>query len=76
MLVTHGLGFLKYADQIVVMSDGVITEIGSYEQLIKNGCAFADFLETYLMKRPVAELVEEDNGRKRQPVAAGDLSTS
>ena len=47
MLVTHGIGFLPQCDQIVVMVDGRITEIGSYSALVDNNQAFAEFLRNY-----------------------------
>lgn len=33
------------------MKKGEISEIGSYEELIRNGGAFAEFLETYLTQK-------------------------
>ena len=47
ILVTHGIGFLPQCDVIVVMTDGQITEVGSYTELIENNGAFAQFLQTY-----------------------------
>ena len=44
VLVTHGISFLPQVDQIVVMKDGRISEFGTYEQLLANKGAFADFL--------------------------------
>ncbi|XP_068605615.1 multidrug resistance-associated protein 1 [Brachionichthys hirsutus] len=47
VLVTHGLSYLPQADLILVMVEGEITEIGSYQQLLATDGAFADFLRTY-----------------------------
>ena len=47
ILVTHGVAFLPQCDVIVVMVDGQITEVGSYNELIDNDGAFAQFLHTY-----------------------------
>ena len=47
ILVTHGIGFLPQCDVIVVMADGQITEVGSYNELIENDGAFAQFLQNY-----------------------------
>ena len=44
VLVTHGIGFLTLVDQIVVMKDGRISEMGTYEDLLANKGAFAEFL--------------------------------
>ena len=42
--MTHGIGFLSEMDQIVVMKDGTISEIGTYDELMNNRGAFAEFL--------------------------------
>ncbi|XP_068192205.1 multidrug resistance-associated protein 1 isoform X2 [Antennarius striatus] len=47
VLVTHGLSYLPQADLILVMVEGEITEIGSYQQLLSTDRAFAEFLRTY-----------------------------
>uniref|UniRef100_A0A8C5PJK7 Canalicular multispecific organic anion transporter 1 n=1 Tax=Leptobrachium leishanense TaxID=445787 RepID=A0A8C5PJK7_9ANUR len=47
ILVTHGISFLKYTDEIVVIVDGRVTEKGSYKTLQSNNGAFAEFLRTY-----------------------------
>ena len=58
ILVTHGIGFLPQCDVIVVMTDGQITEVGSYTELIKNDGDFAQFLQTYQS----SETNEDENG--------------
>lgn len=47
ILVTHGVGFLPYVDEIVVLVDGQVSEIGSYNSLRASRGAFAEFLDTY-----------------------------
>uniref|UniRef100_A0A087YGI1 Multidrug resistance-associated protein 1 n=1 Tax=Poecilia formosa TaxID=48698 RepID=A0A087YGI1_POEFO len=47
VLVTHGLSFLPQTDLILVMVDGEITEVGSYQELMVQEGAFAEFLRTY-----------------------------
>ncbi|KAG8432958.1 hypothetical protein GDO86_017284 [Hymenochirus boettgeri] len=47
VLVTHGVSYLPQMDSIIVMVDGKITEIGSYQELLKQDGAFAEFLRTY-----------------------------
>jgi ATP-binding cassette subfamily C (CFTR/MRP) protein 1 len=44
ILVTHGIGYLPQMDQIVVLKDGKISEIGTYDELMNNRGAFAEFL--------------------------------
>ena len=48
VLVTHGIGYLKKMDDIVVLKDGEISEQGSYDELMMSGGAFADFLVQHL----------------------------
>uniref|UniRef100_A0A3P9ASD7 Canalicular multispecific organic anion transporter 1 n=1 Tax=Maylandia zebra TaxID=106582 RepID=A0A3P9ASD7_9CICH len=47
ILVTHGISFLPYVDEIVVLENGVISEVGSYETLRASGGTFSKFLDTY-----------------------------
>lgn len=47
LFVTHGLSFLPQCDQVIVLSNGRISEMGTYDQLLQNNGAFAEFLRTY-----------------------------
>lgn len=47
ILVTHGVSFLPYVDEIVVLVDGVVSEVGSYNSLRSSKGAFSEFLDTY-----------------------------
>ncbi|GFO05509.1 canalicular multispecific organic anion transporter 1, partial [Plakobranchus ocellatus] len=49
VLVTHGAHWLPMVDSIVVLENGHITETGSYEDLMAQNGAFADFIRTYLL---------------------------
>lgn len=42
--MTHGITFLPQVDQIVVLKDGSISEIGTYKELVARKGAFAEFL--------------------------------
>jgi len=48
MLVTHAIHWLPSVDSVVVMRNGQISEIGSYQDLLSHDKAFAQFLKTYL----------------------------
>ncbi|XP_061083740.1 ATP-binding cassette sub-family C member 2-like [Conger conger] len=50
ILVTHGVSFLPQVDEIVVLVDGKVSEIGSYNNLKASGRAFSEFLRTYAME--------------------------
>lgn len=47
VLVTHGLSYLPQVNLILVMVEGEVTEMGSYQQLMATDGAFAEFLRTY-----------------------------
>ncbi|CAC5378593.1 ABCC1 [Mytilus coruscus] len=47
VVVTHGLRWLPFVDKIIVMVDGTISEIGTYEELLSHDGAFAQFLKIY-----------------------------
>lgn len=65
ILVTHGVHWLPQVDTILVLSNGQISEIGTYEELMTHNGAFAQFLTTYLTQHnnedsDVDEEEEED----------------
>ncbi|RXM37152.1 Multidrug resistance-associated protein 1 [Acipenser ruthenus] len=47
VLVTHGLSYLPQVDLILVLVDGEITEMGSYQELLNRQGAFAEFIRAY-----------------------------
>lgn len=55
VLVTHGISFLPQVDHIVVIVDGKVTEMGSYQELLKQNGAFAEFLRNYSFDDHVEE---------------------
>ncbi|MGH0124216.1 UNVERIFIED_CONTAM: hypothetical protein FKN15_024645 [Acipenser sinensis] len=50
VLVTHGLSYLPQVDLILVLVDGEITEMGSYQELLNRQGAFAEFIHAYASK--------------------------
>ncbi|XP_037399860.1 canalicular multispecific organic anion transporter 2 isoform X3 [Pygocentrus nattereri] len=50
ILVTHGISFLPQVDNIMVLVDGMVSEMGSYQDLLKQNGAFADFLRNYSLE--------------------------
>lgn len=50
VLVTHGLTYLKHCDQVIVVKDGTISEMGTYKELMNNNGAFSEFLEEFLLE--------------------------
>uniref|UniRef100_A0A3B5LYX7 ATP-binding cassette, sub-family C (CFTR/MRP), member 2 n=1 Tax=Xiphophorus couchianus TaxID=32473 RepID=A0A3B5LYX7_9TELE len=47
VLVTHGISFLPYVDEVVVLVNGQVSEVGSYQSLRASKGAFSEFLDTY-----------------------------
>ena len=47
ILVTHGVHFLPRVDKILVVSDGTISEAGTYEELLARKGQFSEFLKTH-----------------------------
>ncbi|XP_068161646.1 ATP-binding cassette sub-family C member 3 isoform X2 [Antennarius striatus] len=55
ILVTHGISFLPQVDNIMVLVEGNVSEMGSYQELLNQNGAFAEFLRNYAL-----EDIEED----------------
>lgn len=47
-------------DTVVVITDGRISEIGSYEELMDHDGPFAQFLKAYLIEKAETEEDDED----------------
>uniref|UniRef100_A0A3Q2TZ47 ABC-type glutathione-S-conjugate transporter n=1 Tax=Fundulus heteroclitus TaxID=8078 RepID=A0A3Q2TZ47_FUNHE len=47
ILVTHGVSFLPYVDEVVVLLNGQISEVGSCQSLHAQKGVFSAFLDTY-----------------------------
>ncbi|XP_076856191.1 ATP-binding cassette sub-family C member 3 isoform X1 [Brachyhypopomus gauderio] len=56
ILVTHGISFLPQVDNILVLVDGRVSEMGSYQDLLKQNGAFAEFLRNYSLE----DIIEDD----------------
>uniref|UniRef100_A0A8C0VIR1 ABC-type glutathione-S-conjugate transporter n=1 Tax=Cyanistes caeruleus TaxID=156563 RepID=A0A8C0VIR1_CYACU len=51
VLVTHTINILPQVDNIVFLVDGMISETGSYQELLQRDGAFAEFLQTCPMSQ-------------------------
>uniref|UniRef100_T1J4L1 ABC-type glutathione-S-conjugate transporter n=1 Tax=Strigamia maritima TaxID=126957 RepID=T1J4L1_STRMM len=60
LFITHGIAHLQQVDTIVVLDKGEVTEVGSYNELIQNKGAFAEFLLNYVTEHNVALLNDEE----------------
>lgn len=54
--MTHGISFLPQVDNIMVLVEGRVSEMGSYQELLNQNGAFAEFLRNYSME----DIIEED----------------
>uniref|UniRef100_UPI00398F0E09 ATP-binding cassette sub-family C member 2 n=1 Tax=Pristiophorus japonicus TaxID=55135 RepID=UPI00398F0E09 len=72
ILVTHGVTFLPQTDEIVVLVDGGVSEVGAYATLKANQGAFADFLHTYGDERSRQEDEATVNVVMEEDLAQGD----
>ncbi|XP_063401135.1 multidrug resistance-associated protein 1-like [Mytilus trossulus] len=78
VLVTHGLRWLPFVDKIIVMVDGSISEIGTYEELLSHDGAFAQFLKIYIIETaededdPEEEKIKTDISQRFISVGSGD----
>uniref|UniRef100_A0A8C4ZUT4 ABC-type glutathione-S-conjugate transporter n=1 Tax=Gadus morhua TaxID=8049 RepID=A0A8C4ZUT4_GADMO len=71
ILVTHGVSFLPYVDEIVVLVEGAVSEVGSYQSLRATKGAFSEFLDTYAKEEnreqgPAAGVCEVSGGEDLQ----------
>uniref|UniRef100_A0A8D2LTB3 Multidrug resistance-associated protein 1 n=1 Tax=Varanus komodoensis TaxID=61221 RepID=A0A8D2LTB3_VARKO len=69
ILVTHGVSYLPLMDTIIVMTEGKISEMGSYQELLKQDRAFAEFLRTYASAEQSVESEREWPGPSARPSA-------
>ncbi|XP_034564588.1 canalicular multispecific organic anion transporter 2 isoform X1 [Notolabrus celidotus] len=60
ILVTHGISFLPQVDNIMVMVDGRVSEMGSHQELLKQNGAFAEFLRNYALEDVIEDEATED----------------
>ncbi|CAO3570392.1 unnamed protein product [Mortierella alpina] len=51
LLVTHGIHHLENVDHIVVLKDGIISETGEYQQLMKARGAFYQLINDYSVSK-------------------------
>ncbi|XP_054885537.1 canalicular multispecific organic anion transporter 1 [Poeciliopsis prolifica] len=60
VLVTHGISFLPFVDEVVVLVNGQVSEVGSYQSLRASKGAFSEFLDTYAKEQSNQTHSKED----------------
>lgn len=58
ILVTHGITYLPQTDKIFVLTQGEISENGTYQELLDKKGAFSEFLVQHIQDQ-----VEDPEGR-------------
>eukprot|EP00039_Didymoeca_costata_P001605 m.53694 g.53694 ORF g.53694 m.53694 type:complete len:1509 (-) comp10879_c0_seq1:1965-6491(-) len=61
VLVTHALQYLEQCNHIYVMTDGTISESGSYENLMTNGQAFCKLIEEFSVQAQKSNQEESES---------------
>nr|XP_037273941.1 multidrug resistance-associated protein 1-like [Rhipicephalus microplus] len=61
LLVTHRLSVLPQVDMVIVLSDGKISDVGTYDELLTRGGAFSDFLVQFLQEGEETEGVSDED---------------
>ena len=59
LLVTHGITFLPETDHIIVLTDGMVSEQGSYQELLQKKGNFSKFLLEYMADDTDSDIVED-----------------
>lgn len=68
VLVTHGIHWLPSMDQIFVLSNGKISENGTYDELLDHAGPFAEFLEN--VKNQTDDFQNENPHDLRKPLSS------
>ncbi|ELT99905.1 hypothetical protein CAPTEDRAFT_158862 [Capitella teleta] len=61
ILVTNSITYLSQMDQIVVMRNGEVSEIGTYQELVDRRGAFAEFIAPFLVSHGNDGSSDEDD---------------
>ncbi|KAK3754081.1 hypothetical protein RRG08_024158 [Elysia crispata] len=68
VLVTHGVHWLPMVDHIIVMAHGRISEEGTYDELMSQEGAFAEFLKEFFRKEAQAEQEDTENDEEIEEI--------
>lgn len=63
VLVTHRVNILPQVDSIVLLVDGTVAEVGSYQKLLQRNGPFAEFLHSHIAAEEKAGNVFPGNKR-------------
>ena len=61
LFVTNSMSYLPQCNQIIMLDGGNVSEMGTYDQLLKKNGTFADFIRNYLANRELAASKQEES---------------
>lgn len=61
VLVTHRLSVLPDVDTVVVLRDGTVSDVGTFQELVSRGGAFSDFLVQFIQESEGEGRVSEED---------------
>ncbi|KAG0278119.1 hypothetical protein BGZ96_002539 [Linnemannia gamsii] len=70
VLVTHGIHHLEEVDQIVVLKNGMVSEMGDYQHLIKTRGAFYQLMKEYSVTHKSSSSSKRQHGKDTTAVGA------
>ena len=76
VLVTHGITYLPYMDNIVVLKEGEISETGTYKELLEKKGDFAEFLVQHLTEEEASDEVAELKNTLEETMGKENLERS
>jgi ABC-type transport system involved in cytochrome bd biosynthesis fused ATPase/permease subunit len=53
--VTHGLRWLPYVDNIIVMVNGTVVETGTYDDLLSSNGTFSNVLKIHMTEMEIKD---------------------
>ncbi|XP_065208391.1 multidrug resistance-associated protein 1-like isoform X2 [Planococcus citri] len=68
ILVTHSTKFFPFMDKIIVMKNGGVSEMGSYQELLENEGDFIDFVRTHVETEESSEAEGDTNEKENENV--------
>ena len=58
--MTNSVAYLQQMDTIVVLNNGKISEMGTFQELLGHNSAFAEFVLTYLNDPDIKDGIDHD----------------
>ncbi|NWW64585.1 MRP1 protein, partial [Ifrita kowaldi] len=71
ILVTHNLTLLPHADLIIVMEEGRISQMGTYQELISRRANFAELVQVFSVERTSGETNPVEVSSSKEEVQLG-----